>query len=119
MTDTMKTVVEDEGRTQIEAVPETCGAIPVERPPMAAGGLCATCAEAPHCLWLRDCGPVMISCEEFRVATGPRLTLAAAVRKTSERPVDQSLGLCATCERAETCVLRRPEGGVWFCEEFE
>jgi hypothetical protein len=28
-------------------------------------------------------------------------------------------GLCANCEKRQTCTLQRPEGGVWHCDEYE
>jgi hypothetical protein len=35
---------------------------------------------------------------------------------TEETPA--GLGLCVTCEAAETCALPRPEGGIWHCEFY-
>ncbi|MCG6964296.1 MAG: hypothetical protein LJE95_13635 [Acidobacteria bacterium] len=109
MAESIKTLIETETRTH-EAEPE--------RPQQTLAGLCATCVEAPHCVWLRERGPAMVACEEFRAVRGPRLSLAAAADSTSAPEVDTALGLCATCAHAESCVLRR-EGGVWFCEEYE
>ena len=28
-------------------------------------------------------------------------------------------GLCADCQRCETCALRKPDGGIWSCSEYE
>lgn len=28
-------------------------------------------------------------------------------------------GLCVNCDVRETCTLPRPEGGVWYCEEYQ
>ncbi|KPJ66922.1 hypothetical protein AMJ44_07635 [candidate division WOR-1 bacterium DG_54_3] len=28
-------------------------------------------------------------------------------------------GLCRNCEKRENCMLPKPEGGVWRCEEYE
>jgi hypothetical protein len=33
---------------------------------------------------------------------------------------DEALkGLCAHCDKRETCTLPKPEGGVWHCDEYE
>lgn len=110
MAEPIRTLLETETRTKKTAP---------DKPRQELAGLCATCVEAPDCVWLRERGPAMVACEEFRAARGPRLTLAGAVGSTPAPEVDTALGLCATCARAESCVLRRVEGGVWFCEEYE
>ncbi len=28
-------------------------------------------------------------------------------------------GLCMNCDERETCMLPRPESGVWHCEEYK
>jgi hypothetical protein len=28
-------------------------------------------------------------------------------------------GLCVNCDVRETCTFSKPEGGVWFCEEYQ
>jgi hypothetical protein len=28
-------------------------------------------------------------------------------------------GLCVNCDVRETCTFSRPEGGVWYCEEYQ
>jgi hypothetical protein len=28
-------------------------------------------------------------------------------------------GLCVNCDLRETCAFHKPEGGVWFCEEYQ
>ena len=34
-------------------------------------------------------------------------------------PITSSLkGLCINCENRETCILPKPAGGVWQCEEY-
>ncbi len=118
MAESIKTLIETETRTHKAelARPQPRQA---ERQHEELAGLCTTCVEAPHCEWLRDRGPAMVTCEEFRAVRGPRLTLAAAADSTASPQVETALGLCATCARVESCVLRRAEGGVWFCEEYE
>ena len=31
----------------------------------------------------------------------------------------ESKGLCRNCKKHESCILPKPEGGVWRCEEYE
>jgi len=31
----------------------------------------------------------------------------------------ESKGLCRNCKKHETCILPKPEGGVWHCKEYE
>lgn len=28
-------------------------------------------------------------------------------------------GLCVNCDVRETCTFSKPEGGVWYCEEYQ
>lgn len=28
-------------------------------------------------------------------------------------------GLCINCDVRDTCTFPKPEGGVWFCEEYQ
>jgi hypothetical protein len=28
-------------------------------------------------------------------------------------------GLCMNCDVRDTCTFTKPEGGVWFCEEYQ
>jgi glutamate dehydrogenase (NAD(P)+) len=37
---------------------------------------------------------------------------------TTRIGVETARGLCATCEKEQTCQLPRPEGGVWRCEAY-
>jgi hypothetical protein len=53
-------------------------------------------------------------------------TRKGAARKAESRELPASLdcagvprGLCINCDVRNTCTFPKPEGGVWFCEEYQ
>jgi len=101
------------------------------RPPQktAHRGICATCRRAPTCAFLSKDGRVVLNCEEFTPVDPPlcpsvRSVRAASTPRPPASPADRRgrekvLGLCASCERYDTCGFPKPEGGVWRCEEYQ
>ena len=86
-------------------------------------GLCSTCREAPTCTYRKDPRQPVWECDEFEYET-PRMTISAptdsGVKFTAEyKNAGKHKGLCVNCESRETCTYRKPEGGVWHCEEYE
>lgn len=84
-------------------------------------GLCATCDNAPTCMFVGDAERPVMECEEFTQhgAPTPRRDLAElpeAMDADAERFL--AVGLCATCASRATCTLPRPAGGVWQCDAF-
>jgi len=88
-------------------------------------GLCATCDNAPTCMYAGDAEHPVMQCEEFRqhaaASGGPTAhhTLAdlpEALDEEAERFL--AVGLCATCPNRATCTLPRPPGGVWQCDDY-
>jgi hypothetical protein len=84
---------------------------------MLNGGLCATCNNAPTCMYRGTRGPALF-CETFDgyAAAGER----TAVRPESSVPATAAAaGLCANCVNLESCMHVKPAGGVWHCEDYE
>ncbi len=91
-------------------------------------GLCAYCAAAPGCSFLRASGPPVLQCEEFETANGPEAIEYGADRRPRRddehppsgeaRPVWERTGLCGNCENFATCTFPKDEGGIWHCEEY-
>ena len=84
--------------------------------------LCQSCRHASGCTLHQASGEPIMECEEFE------LPWAAAGREGQpvRSPIDRSpaadpelLGLCQNCRVRPGCRLPRPEGGIWFCEEYE
>lgn len=39
-------------------------------------------------------------------------------KKREKKHEDSELGLCVNCENRVNCNFSKPEGGVWYCEQF-
>jgi len=39
--------------------------------------------------------------------------------KAEEEELSKYKGLCKNCKKKETCILPKPEAGIWHCEEYE
>lgn len=91
-------------------------------------GLCSCCSCAPACTYPRDSGRPLLECDEFDGISPPLNKMMKRMEKPSVNrfsgpiPDAQSLsilrGLCAYCDRLNTCTYPKPEGGVWHCEEY-
>jgi hypothetical protein len=58
-------------------------------------------------------------CEEFDAGV-PVVADIAPWTPTRETPRSfWGVGLCADCENRETCVVPKPEGGIWTCEAYQ
>ena len=83
--------------------------------------LCSNCDNGDACCGrTRPTRPIFF-CEEFVVfgaepASEPDRSAEAKPRKAWS--ANGHIGLCVNCENAKTCVLPKPEGGVWHCEEY-
>lgn len=85
----------------------------------ALRGLCLTCDRARDCMHITAGDSQVLRCEDFAVVGTVRRSVRAAEPPVErDAALDRRLGLCRTCDRADTCTLPRAEGGVWHCEEF-
>lgn len=88
-------------------------------------GLCGSCMHAATCVFIGNVKRPVYYCEEFRVERPPA---AGAVRENffqnekvayEKQEDDLNQGLCCDCENRNVCGLSvKPEGGVWYCEEY-
>lgn len=81
-------------------------------------GICENCAQAAFCLYREKATHPIWFCEQFEnVFSEP-----SPQNNTAAHPAVKSqtrlLGLCANCEKRETCRLPKPESGIWHCEEY-
>ena len=86
-------------------------------------GLCMTCNEAPNCAHrMRQKEPIWF-CEQFDdyqpVSKIIMLTSPSKDLLNSKKKSVSIKGLCVNCDNLETCKLRKPEDGIWHCEEYE
>jgi len=85
-------------------------------------GLCVTCNHGAGCSYLRNSTQPVVFCEEFDCATAP-VVEEARIEAPAPTDADMKLwdeykGLCANCDVRETCAIRKPESGIWHCEEY-
>jgi hypothetical protein len=86
-------------------------------------GLCGNCRHASDCATLMQASAPIIQCEmhECGPSSKPRLSLVKRrPAATGEENVDTDslLGLCTNCDHVNACLLPKPPGGVWQCEEY-
>jgi hypothetical protein len=92
-------------------------------------GLCSTCEGRATCTYPHLADRPTLFCAEFdwmwqhRMQTAVRAEPVAPRREVrSDNPgkkTSKYKGLCATCEKQETCTFPRGVGeSVWHCEEF-
>ena len=89
-------------------------------PPRAYRDLCSTCCHERTCGSPSTPERPILFCELFEVlAPAPTASPAAA---PPERPASgqgvEHRGLCVNCDNRHECTMARPEGGVWYCEEY-
>lgn len=83
-------------------------------------GLCSTCNNRSSCVYREKRGKDAIYCEMFDCCSnGNRDSTTEDRMAVDKKASSEYKGLCANCVHRETCVLHRPEGGVWHCEEYE
>lgn len=81
--------------------------------------LCSTCIHAERCGNRSTPERPILFCEMFEVLASTLAVTAAAAREPAGRQdAGDYKGLCMNCENRRTCTLRKPEGGVWHCEEY-
>jgi hypothetical protein len=60
----------------------------------------------------------MFYCEEFDAQVAVAADTAPQPPAREAPPNYRGVGLCADCENRQTCVVPKPEGGVWICEAY-
>jgi hypothetical protein len=81
-------------------------------------GLCTNCEKLETCSYPSTTSETWF-CEEYSYAKPvPMLRLDRRDSDEEEQP-RKVLGLCMNCELRETCRFPKPEGGVWFCAEYQ
>ena len=84
------------------------------------GTLCSTCLDGPLCgLRYGQISPVLY-CEEFSLPEISKPARSWPRRNTGLDGVDPPavVGLCKTCANYHRCYFKKPDGGVWHCEEY-
>lgn len=92
------------------------------------GGLCSNCKHAATCTYPRDPARPVLQCDEYECSEPARGARASHRKPAASSPEPHRtagprephrlLGLCSNCDDREACVLPKPEGGVWRCEEY-
>ena len=82
--------------------------------------LCSTCNHAQSCGNRGTPEKPIFYCEEFDayIPESPKKTSISESAPIEMINSDQYKGLCSNCENRETCLLPKPEGGIWHCEEY-
>ena len=82
-------------------------------------GLCSKCKGAAGCDVRLEATRPVNACKAFEAFEYfvPAILQGHVQKETASVSVRAS-GLCADCGSRDTCMFRRPEGGVWHCEEY-
>jgi hypothetical protein len=76
---------------------------------------CANCKNASTCIYIKNSKHPIVQCEEFEsysVSNKTRYDKSEIITNHKYK------GLCQNCDNRETCMYRKPEGGVWHCEDY-
>lgn len=86
-------------------------------------GLCTTCYHSPGCVNHGTRQRPIFECEEFfQSANGSATHSKPDPEPDNDRPATTGHafeGLCCNCNHRNHCMMRRVEGGIWHCEEYE
>jgi len=85
--------------------------------------LCSTCDEGISCNYSKSQQDPVIQCEEFSCAPTPshKNDKESKMNNTDSEEknnLNSYKGLCANCENSRSCIIEKPEGGIWHCEEY-
>jgi hypothetical protein len=91
-------------------------------------GVCSLCENGPTCVFPRDPNRPLLHCDELELFVPDSKTAQTRMSSSYAAPADCAgeetegfgsyMGLCKLCDKRETCVFPKPEGGVWHCEEY-
>jgi hypothetical protein len=83
--------------------------------------LCSNCDNGDACCGrTRPTRPIFF-CEAFVVfgaEPAPESDRSAEAKPRETWSANGHIGLCVNCDNVRTCVMPKPEGGVWHCEEY-
>lgn len=81
-------------------------------------GLCSTCIHCSDCTFCSDSTTPIFQCEEFECNSEVKKVVIK--KQGSADIIDNNLkGLCKNCENRKTCTFKKPESGIWHCEEYK
>ncbi len=86
--------------------------------------ICHSCRHVRGCTLHRHGQAPVLECEEFEMPrasdnSGPHPAQSPLQGQSVSGAEAVLLGLCQNCRARVLCRLPRPEGGIWFCEEYE
>jgi len=89
--------------------------------PRVPQGICAACVYGDDCALQAGSERMILQCGQFELAFPEANRHSAAPSRALPVQAPDSgeyAGLCASCEKRETCTYIKPEGGIWRCEEY-
>jgi hypothetical protein len=66
--------------------------------------------------WKLLYAPYPFSSNRTSVST---ITKMESKSRVEEKDSGQYKGLCRNCKKQKTCLIPKPEGGIWHCEDYE
>jgi len=81
-------------------------------------GICSSCENLSLCSFIEPQRQPVLFCEEFSIGKARTAPVVLEKKSGSPAPLEISMGLCATCDDAKTCLYSKDEAGVWHCEEY-
>ena len=77
---------------------------------MTTNDLCTTCVHDPVCTLRMNYETAIVYCEKY---------LADRSSPNVGYSMTELKGLCRNCNNRFICVLIKPEGGVWHCNDYQ
>lgn len=82
-------------------------------------GLCSTCGYSDGCTLRNTPEWPVLFCEEFDSSIPGMTSDYPVTFQSMANAPDGYIGLCMNCDNRDECRFRKPEGGIWNCEEYE
>ncbi len=82
--------------------------------------ICFDCAKKDFCYLKSDPALINYYCEEYSCESLVREKTSQVIVE-SEPKIDESTlkGLYVNCENRNQCSAKKPESGIWHCEEYK
>ncbi len=81
-------------------------------------GLCAYCSRKVTCKLNSSYG-LVYDCEDYDAGDEASCSLTFTTLDLSSGEDNEVYGLCAQCQIRDICQLKKINGGVWHCDEYQ
>jgi len=81
-------------------------------------GLCAYCSRKVTCAFNSSYG-LVYDCEDYDAGDEATCSLTFTTMDLSLEDEESEYGLCSQCQIRDICQLKKINGGIWHCDEYQ